>query len=431
MSMTASGMRPLLGIALMTALAWGLSEKRRAVSWRLAGLTLGVHGALVLLLRGVPQVREGVLWISHGVQKLGQATQAGTQFVFGYLGGGASPFLPVEGASGVPFIFAFQALPMVMVVSALSMVLFHWNILPPVIRGLGRVFGKVLGLGEPMGLLLGAKIFLGQTDAPMLVRPWLGRFSRSELFAVLACGMATTSSAIMVVYAAVLQGTVDQPLQHILTVSVTSLPAALFFARLMVPGVEAPTRGDAGTAEEGPGQTWRFRSTMDAVARGTADGLSMFLGILAMLVVILALVALVNMILGGVFPMVGGEPVTLQGILGWVMAPLAWMMGVPWSEAPLAGQLLGTKVVTNEMVAFLDLARHGHALSPCTRVIMTCALCGFANISSIGIVMAAFSTLAPERKEDIASLAPRAVVAGTLATCLGGTTAGLMFTLFP
>ncbi|GAO97749.1 nucleoside permease NupX [Caedimonas varicaedens] len=406
-----------LGILVFFIFPVALSENRRRIDYKFVVLGLAVQIFLAVVITKIAFVQSSFLWVSEGINKLKCATCEGTKFVFGYLGGGDVPFLMKEGAS--PFIFAFQPLPMVMVVSAISMLLFHWRILPIIVRGFSWALRKTLNIGGALGVCAAAKVFLGQTEAPLLIRPYLSQFTRSELFTVMTAGMATTSASIMILYGQILENTIQNPISHILTASIISIPAAITISRIMIPQTGEDTSGELVLP-------YHFSGAMDAVSQGASDGMKLFLNIIAMLIVALALVAIANYILG-TFPDFNNEAVTLQRLLGFFMAPVTWLMGIPWEEAKAAGNLLGTKTILNEVVAFIDLSNLKSALSPHTNLIMTYALCGFANLSSIGIQIGGLGTMVPERRAEIISLGFRALIAGTIASCLSGTIMGLLF----
>ncbi len=405
------------GIFIFLAIAWLMSENRKQVDYKFAILGIVIQGFLAFLITKIHVVQNGFLWISEGINKLKCATAEGTKFDFGYLGGADVPFVVKEGGS--PFIFAFQPLPMVLVVSALSMLLFHWKILPVIVKGFSWALRKSLNIGGALGVCAAAKVFLGQTEAPLLIRPYLSKFSRSELFTVMTAGMATTSTTIMILYGQILENTIANPISHILTASIISIPAAISISRIMIPQLSDHTSGDLV-------MPYQFSGAMDAVSQGASDGMKLFLNIIAMLIVTLALVALVNYVLGN-FPNFDQEPITLQRILGYIMAPVTWLMGISWQEAKIAGNLLGTKTILNEVVAFIDLASLKNTLSPHTNLIMTYALCGFANLSSIGIQIGGLGTMVPERRPEIIALGFRALIAGTIASCLSGTIMGILY----
>jgi len=406
----------LLGYACFVALAWLLSEQRRAVPWRTVAGGIALQVLLAVLILKLPGARTVFAAFNDGLLALQAATQAGTAMVFGFLGGGPLPY--AETAPGASFVLAFQALPIVLVMSALSALLFHWRVLPLLVRAMSWLLEKTLGVGGAVGVSTAANVFVGMVEAPLLVKPYLARVSRGELFVILAAGMAGVAGTVMALYAGIVGPRVPDALGHILAASFISAPAAIVFAVLMVPPVGAPT----GRAVELPQVD---SGAMDAIARGTGEGLQLLLNIVAMLVVLVALVALANQALA-LLPHTG-KPWSLQGLLGLAMAPLAWLAGVSWDEAGTAGALLGTKTVLNELIAYLDFAAlPPEALSPRSRVIMTYALCGFANLGSLGIMIGGLTTMAPERRSEIIALGPRTLVAGTLATLSCGCVVGML-----
>ncbi|MCE3230276.1 MAG: nucleoside:proton symporter [Alphaproteobacteria bacterium] len=409
----------IAGIFVFLGVAWLLSENRRAVQKRDILLGLGLQVGLAVIITQFPLIRYAFESLSKGVEVLKHATQAGTQFVFGYLGGGAVPFTVTPDAGASTFIFALQALPTIMVVSALSMLLFHWQVLPAIVRLFSLALQRTLRIGGALGVVAASKVFLGNLEAPLLVRPYLKNFSRCELFTVMTCGMATTAASVMALYTSILEGTVANPIAHILTASIISIPAAITLSRIMVPHEGVMTSGTLVAP-------YKFSNWMDAVSRGTSDGLTIFLHVMAMLIVALALVSLLNALLA-CLPTVGGEAITMQRLLGYIMAPVTWLMGIPWEEAPTAGKLLGTKTALNEVVAFLELSKLTRSeLSAQSALIMTYALCGFANFSAIGIMIGGIGSMVPERRDEIVALGVKSVFAGTLATCLSGTVIGLL-----
>lgn len=394
--------------------AWFISENRRAIPVRtlVAGLALQVCLALILLK--LPLARDGFLVLNSIVTALQQATQEGTSFLLGYLGGGILPFEAKPGSSA--FILAFQALPLVLVISALSALLYYWRILPAIVRGFAWCLKKTLGVGGSAGVSTAANVFVGMVEAPLLVRPYLANASRSDLFVIMVAGMATIAGTVMVLYATFLTGVISDPIGHLLTASILNAPAAIIIARLMVP----PATNKDGTAVELESQ---YQSSMDAITKGTLDGLTLLLNICAMLIAVIAIVALVNAVLG-LLPSWSGSPITLQGLLGYLLAPLAWLIGIPWAEAGTAGGLLGTKIVLNELLAYLSLAQTN--LSDHSKLIMTYALCGFANFQSLGIMIGGLGAMAPERRSEIIGLGMRSIVAGVMATCMTAALIGLI-----
>jgi CNT family concentrative nucleoside transporter len=405
-----------LGIAAIILVAWLLSENRGAFPFRtvIAGLALQI--ALALLLLKVTVARDILLSLNGVVDALTAATRAGTSFVFGYTGGGKTPFAITDPTAMSSF--AFQILPLVIVISALAALLWHWRILPAVVGGFAWALRKTMGIGGAVGLGSAATIFLGMIEAPLLIRPYLAKMSRAELFMLFSVGLATVAGTVFVLYATILQPVIPGALGHILVASVMSLPAAILIARIMIPGI--------GETDAGEATGFEYRSSMDAIARGTEDGLRLWLSIVAMLLVIVALVALADIILGHA-PDVGGGPLTVERIFGWIFAPVVWLFGIPWDQAPVAGALMGDKTVLNEFVAYLGLAHLPEgALDPRSRLIMLYAMCGFANLGSVGIMIAGVSGLVPERRSEIVPLAMRALVSGTMASGLTGAVIGLL-----
>jgi len=407
----------VIGFAAFALIAWGLSEDRKAVHVKTALAGLGLQVALALILLKVPGSQTVFLGLHRLVQALEEATRAGTGFVFGYLGGGPLPFEELR--PGMSYVLAFRGLPLVLVTSALSALLFHWKILPLVVRFFSWGLRRTMGLGGVEGLGTAANIFVGMVEAPLFTRPYLAGISRSELFTIMTGGMATIAGTVMVLYAAILDKAIPGIMGHLLTASIISAPAAVTVAKLMIPETGEPSTGRIPLPRTS-------RTAMDAITRGTLDGIRLLLNIVAMLVVLVALVYLVNALLG-LLPQMQGRPVTLQRLLGLVMAPVVWLMGVPWSEAPAAGALMGTKTVLNELLAYIDLASlPGGVLGERTRLIMTYAMCGFANFGSLGIMIGGMGAMVPERRDDIVALGLRSIVSGTLATCMTGAVVGFL-----
>ena len=405
-------MQSVIGIGGLLLIAWIASENRKAVPWRAIWAGLALQFLLALLLLKLPLAKDAFLALNHVLTSIETSTQAGTALVFGYLGGGPAPFAVTDANSN--FILAFRALPIVLVMSALSALLFHWGVLRWLVRGISWLLERTMRVGGVVGLSTAANVFVGMVEAPLLIRPWLPRVSRGELFAIMVGGMASIAGTVLFLYASILGKIIPDAVAHLLMASIVSAPAALVIAFLMV-----PPQGDV-TGGEATGGNLELKSeassSMDALTQGTLGGAQLLVNIVAMLVVFVALVTLLNLII---------SPFTLQGILGWALAPLAWLAGVPWPEAQAAGQLLGTKTVLNELIAYIDLANMP-SLSERSRLLMTYALCGFANFGSLGIMIGGMSTMCPERRPEIVSLGLKSIVAGTLATCLTAATVGLI-----
>jgi CNT family concentrative nucleoside transporter len=399
-------MHALAGMAGLVALAWLMSEARRSVPWRAVAAGLALELVLAVVCLKLPGVKQAFIALNDALLVIERATQAGTSLVFGYLGGGAAPF-PVS-APEATFVLAFRALPIVLVVSALSALLFYWRVLPALVQVLSWLLRKTMGVGGVVGLSSAANVFVGMVEAPLLVKPYLARVSRGELFAIMAAGMASIAGTVLFLYASILGRTLPDAVAHLLIASILSAPAALAVSFLMVPPAGEATGGELELRSEAAG-------SMDAITRGTLEGAQLLLNIVAMLVVFVALVALVNLLIA---------PYSLQGALGVLLAPLAWLCGLPWAEAQAGGALLGTKTVLNELVAYLDLA--GSGLSERSRVLMTYALCGFANFGSLGIMIGGLGTMCPERRAEIVALGLQSIVAGTLATCFTAASVALI-----
>ena len=409
-------MQGVLGVIALLALAWAVSEKRREVRLLPVAIGVGLQFAVALVLLRAPVVKDGLLLLNHAVQAIEIATTAGASLVFGYLGGDQLPFeLTAESA---PYIFAFRILPQILVFSVLVALLWYWRVLPVVIRGFAWALQRSLGVGGAVGVAASASVFLGMVEAPLAIRAYLAHLSRSELFVVMTCGMSTVAGSIMVLYASLLAPVIDGALGHIVVGSVVNVLGAVVIARIMIPE-------DQRTAGAGLADALRYDSTIDAISRGAADGVRLVVNIGAMVIVMVSLIALANHLLGTVS--VFGAPLALERIVGWAFAPVAWLMGVSWAEAPFAGTLLGVKVVLNELIAYLQLsAADPDQASERTRLILTYGLCGFANFGSLGILIGGLSALVPARRPELLSLAPRAVISGTIVGWLTGTIAGLV-----
>ena len=415
-------LQSLLGVLAIPLFAYAISEDRQRLRsegvLKSIAVGLAVQFVIAIVLLEVPASRVLFDWIGAAVGALQSATQAGMGRVFGYLGGGPLPFTPT-GPPGATFILAFQALPLILIMSALTRLLYHWGVLQRVVAVFAFVFKRAFGIGGPLGTVAAAKLFVGMVEAPLLVRPYLAGLGRGALFAAMTLGMATVAGTVMALYATILEPVLPGAAGHIVAASLMNAPAALMLARLAVP--EGFT-GGPDTAElhleHAP------RSSIDAIAQGTFDGLRLLAAVIAMLVVMISLVALANAALG----LIGGPfglALTLEKILGWILAPVAFAIGIPWHEAGIAGGLIGEKIVLNELIAYLDLAKlPPEALSPRSRLILTYALCGFANLGSLGIMVGGLTTLVPERRNDIVELAPKAMLVGLMATLLSGAVVG-------
>jgi CNT family concentrative nucleoside transporter len=405
------------GLLAMLGIAWSLSEDRRDVRWRVVvgGLLLAFLLAAALLK--LPPLAAGLSMLNEGLAAIEQSLLAGTSLVFGYLGGGAAPYEVTNPTAS--FVLAFRALPLVLVIAALSALFFHWGILPAIVRAFAWLLRRTMGIGGAVGVSAAANVFVGMVEAPLLIAPYLARLSRGELFIVMNCGMATIAGTVLVLYATLLVPILPDALAHLLIASIVATPVAIAVAALMVPPA---VTDDAMLQFE-----QRDASAVAAITRGTLEGLQLLLNIVAMLIVFVALVALINALLG-TLPTVGGEPLTLERLFGWCFAPLAWLIGIPPSEVTIAGNLLGKKTVLNELVAYLEMARlSDDQLSARSKLLMTYALCGFANFGSLGIMLGGLDALLPAtRRAELAALGMRSIAAGLLSTCITAAIIGVL-----
>ncbi len=411
-------LQSVLGVVAIIGFAWLVSENRAAVSWKRAGIGLAVTLVLAVLFLKVPPVTAAFGAANGVIDAIAAASRAGTSFVFGYVGGGPLPF--ELKFSVKEFVLAFNALPIVLLMSVLTTLLFYWGILPPVIRGFSWALERTMGIGGAVGLSTAANIFVGHVEAPLFIRPYLAKLSRSELFVVMTGGMAGIAGTVLVLYAQFLGPSVPGAAGHLIIASVLGAPAAVLIGQMMVPDTRETLTGALGEPEP------VAESSMDAIAKGATAGLALLLNMIAMLIVFVALVHLINAILVLV-PAIGGEPVTLQRILGLVMAPVCWLIGIPWAQAPAAGALMGIKTVLNELIAYVQLAQlPADTLDARSRLIMLYAMCGFANFGSVGIMIGGLTVMAPERRSDVISLGMKSIVSGTLATLLMGAIVGVL-----
>jgi len=416
-------LRGIIGIAVLMGLAWAVSENRKSLpGWRWIAGALMLQGLLAVLIVRVPAVWAAVGLVNNAVSAVEAATLKGSAYMFGYLGGAELPCVLKEGAQP-PLVIAFQILPLVIVFSALSALLWHWGVLRWIVNGLSFLLRRSLGVSGVVGLSGGASVFLGPVEAPLVTRAYFGKVSRSELFQIMTLTMATISGAILILYATTLKATVPDAVGHMISASLISLPAALLIARLMVP----PSADDTATAVDAEDAGLRYESSIDAIIKGTLDGMQLFLAVIAVIITVFALVALVDMALAATALTVEGAPLSLKRILGWGLAPFMWLLGVPWGEAQAAGGLMGTKAVLNEYVAYLELAAlPAGTLGPRATLIVTYALCGVANLASVGLLVSTIGTLCPERRAEVAGLGMKSWISGNLASAMTGAWIGLV-----
>ncbi|MDH3215104.1 MAG: nucleoside:proton symporter [Candidatus Krumholzibacteria bacterium] len=409
-------MHSIVGLVAFALLAWLVGENRKKVAARMVITGVALQVVVGAILLKTPPLRDVFAQLNRVVEALDESTTAGTTFVFGYLGGGPLPF--EESVPNLTYLFAFRGLPLILFISALSSLLFYWKVLPAVVSAFSWALRKSMRLGGAEGLGVSANIFVGMVEAPLLIRPYIKSMTRSELFTLMTCGMATIAGTVMVLYASVLREIIPNAMGHILTASIISAPAAITISKIMIPETASLTAGGLAISQDA-------RSSMDAITKGTLRGMKLLASVIAMIIVLVALVHLVNILLG-ILPGWGGESLTLQRILGYLMAPIVWLMGIPWHESVAAGSLMGTKTVLNEMIAYVDMSGLPEAaLSPKSRVILLYAMCGFANPGSLGIMIGGMGAMAPERRDEIVALGFKSILAGTLATCMTGAIAAM------
>lgn len=412
-------LRGLLGIGVLTTVAWLLSENRRRVEWRVVGWGIALQFFIALLMVKVPVFQDALAQLNRVVRAVERASHEGGAFVFGYLTGGPSPFQTVDSSAAAPALFFFGPLLMLIVVGALSAVLFHFGVLQKIVGAFAHLLRRTMGLGGAEGVVVAANVFMGQSDAPLLIKPYVKQLGRAGLMCVMTAGMTTISGSLMIVYASILDPVLPgMVMGHLVVASIISAPAAVMVARLMVPA-------EAGEVDhEVPDLKPETHGVVDALLVGANDGAKVLVNVAVMLVAIIAVVSLVNKALG-LIPL--DTPLSLERMLGWIMAPAMWLVGVPWNEAQAAGELMSLKTVFNEFVAYLALAKQSpDLLSEHSRLITIYSLCGFANFSSIGILTGTLTALCPEHKRMVAGLGLKAMVAGTIGTLLTGAVIGIL-----
>jgi concentrative nucleoside transporter, CNT family len=404
-----------LGLAVFVGVAWALSENRKAFPTTTVIVGIGLQILLATMLLGLPFMRDALLSLNAVVDAIQAATAKGSGFVFGYMGGGDKPFEVTNPAAVVTI--AFTVLPIVIVMSALSALLWHWRILPLVVSAFAWALERTMKIGGALGLGCASNVFLGMIEAPLLIRPYLERLTRSELFTLFTCGLANVAGTVLVLYANVLGPVVPGAVGHIIVASLLSLPASIVLSKIMIPGDETTPATSGGPSI--------YRSSMDAVSTGAEDGMKMYLNILGMLVAMISLVALANIILGNVE--IAGTPLSFERVLGWVFAPVVWLIGVPAADAATAGSLMGTKTILNELIAYLNLAAlPPDALGERSKLLMVYAMCGFANLGSVGMMIGSISALVPSRRDEIVELSLKSIIPGTLSTCMTAAVIGLL-----
>lgn len=396
----------LLGVFVFIILAWIFSEKRNEIVWPFVFKALLIQLVIAVLFLKVPIIANAISKLNNIVILLQEVTDKASTFLFGYLAGGPTPFDMIHPENN--FIVIIRVLPLILVISALSAVLFHWRILPAVIRAFAFFLKKSLGISGPLGLGGASTIFLGTIEAPLIVKPYLKDLSRADLFALITCSMATVSGTVMVLYASILEKTIPNAMMHLLIASLVSVPAALLFARILVPATSKKPDVTNEAELKSP-----YDGTVDALLKGISEGMNMVLGIIGVILVFFALIYLFNKGLAVISP-----TLSLELILGFILRPIMWLIGISWDDAEIAAKLMGTKIVLNEFVAFLELSKQQFSISENSRLILTYALCGFANFASAGIIIGGLTTILPERSKEIASLTFKSLLSGNLATLM-------------
>lgn len=408
---TLENARSLIAVALIILVCWLLSENKRRFPVFLTLGAIAVQAGLVLLLFAIPNSQGVLSGVTAAVDGLADASDRGAQFVFGYLGGGQSPFATIPEGGDLPFIFGFRVLPLILVISALSALLWHWRILEWITRLFGLLFEKTMGLGGASALAVAANIFMGMVESPIVIRAYLDRLSRSEIFLMMVVGLATVAGSTMVAYAVILGPVLPNAAGHVLVASIISAPAGILLARIMIPEEKTSTALDYDV-------TLKYENAMDAITRGVQDGVMVAVNVAAFIIVFVAFVGIANNLLS-LAPPLNGEPVTLQSLFGYVFAPVAYMIGIPWEEAHAGGNILGVKLFLTEFIAYIDLGNiPADAMSERTRMILTYAICGFANVASVGIMTGGMTVLMPERRSEILNLAWKALLPGFMATLM-------------
>lgn len=406
-----------LGLIAFPLIALLFCKGKKKLNIRLLLAAVGLQFALALLFLKVPLFQSMFGVMNQAVLALQAATNVGTSFVFGFLGGGEAPFDVTKPQNS--YVLAFQAFPLIIVIGALTALLSHWRILPIIIEGLAKLFSRSLNIGGAVALSGAANIFIGMVEAPLFIRNSIKKLSNSELFMVMTLGMSTVAGTVLVLYSTFLNQVISNAVGHILTASIMSVPAAVVISLTMIPQEGEPTSSDAEVAFD-------YSGPMDAISQGAVSAMQMMLGILALIITFIALVTLTNSALG-LLPDLYAQPISLERVLGWVMAPICWLMGIPWQEAMSAGTLMGVKTIFNEFLAFIQQSQlPAEALSPRSDLIISYALCGFANFGSLGILIGGLSAMAPERRGEITRLGLLSMVSGTLATCMTASVIGVL-----
>lgn len=408
----------LFGLLGFVFVAFLMSENRRAIRWLPVLVGLVIQVVLAIVFVKVAFFADIFNVLNSAVVALEQSTVQGTSFVFGYIGGAKLPFA-VQGATST-YSLAFEALPLVIVISALSSLLFYYRIMPVIIRIVSWVVSRGLGLGGALAMGVSANIFLGMAESPLVIRPYMKRITRSELFTMMTCGMAGVAGTVMGLYVAILSPIMPHVLSKVIAAVLISLPAVVVISRIIVPETETLTEGKEIYVEN-------RLSAIDALTKGVTVGAQVFISIVAMLIVLVALVAFADKLLG-LIPPIDGHHISLAYLIGFIFQPFMWLMGIPWAQAHAAGDLMATRIVLNELVSYQHLATlKPGILTERSQMMLIYAMCGFANISGLGIMLSTYNVLMPKRRKEFMALGFRALLAGTICTMMTGTVIGALY----
>lgn len=418
LSQIVHGVIGLLGFVCVAIL---LSNNRRQIKIKPIVIGLIFQVGLALVISRLHIIIELFQWLNKAVIALCHATMQGTSFVFGYIGGGPAPFVEKAGETQYLFSLGFQALPLIIVIAALASILFYLRILPCVIRLISWLIRKPLGVGGPMATGIASNLFIGMCEAPFVIKPYLYKLTYSELFTLMTCGMAGVAGTVMALYVTILSPIIPDVLVHVISSVIISVPAVIMISRIIVPETEPVTIGSEISSR-------RALNVIDALINGVKQGTEAFVSILAMLIVLIALVAFLDKLLA-VLPTFEGHKITITYLLGFVFAPFMWLMGIPWHEVHVAGQLMAQRMVLNELVSFQSLANLPHGvLDHRVTLMLMYAMCGFANFTGLGIMLATYNILIPKRRKEFIQVGIKSMLAGTLCTCMTGTIIGMIYT---
>ena len=405
----------IIGFIGLILIAVPFSDNFKIINYKYVAYGILSQIILAVILLKIPLVISAFEILGNGVVILQEATIEGANFVFGY-----PPSDDTNPYRSLLETFAFGVLPYIIVMACISAILWYWGVLPFIVNLISKACQKLFNIGGPVGLGAAANIFVGQVEAPLLVRPYVSKLSNKELLILMTAGMATVAGSVMVALISILENSfINQNLiQHFITASVLSVPAAIMYANIMIPSNSITDFNESKVPKV-------YKSTMDAVTRGASDGASIAVSVGTILIAVIALVYIVNSIMGSISSQFGFE-LSIEIILGYIFAPIAWLMGIPWSEAVISGELLGIKTTLNEFVAYPALAAlESGELSERSKLITFYSLCGFANLSSVGILISGITAMAPERKDDLIKVSFKALVGATLASCMTGLIVGI------